>query len=190
MAIEHLLTVADYHDYVEHLPPDARAPELLNGRFAMAARPSRLHMRYAQGLFRMIDTYVREHHWQGEVLTEFEVVLDDHSIVIPDLAYLVEQSTLGRMTEERLYGAADMVCEIASPSTRLYDAQDKYLAYLRAGVREYWIIDPYRNPGEHFMLFERITTGTASGMPTFQRIEGGPENSRIFPGIVCDPKLL
>jgi Uma2 family endonuclease len=190
MVIEQLLNVADYDDYVRHLPPEAPLPELMNGRFVVVARPTRRHMHYAQQLFLAIDAYLRAHQRAGEILTEFEIVLDEHTVLVPDLAYIEANSPRGRMTEERLYGAPDLVCEILSPSTRVYDVQDKYLAYLRAGVREYWLVDPDGPAGERFILFARIEEGTASTKPAYRRIAGGPAAARILPGIALDTALL
>lgn len=190
MAIEQLYTVADYDDYVRRLPPEAPNTELMNGRLVVAARPLRRHARYQRELLGAINAYIREHQLPGEVLPEFEAVLDEHTLLVPDLAYIIEESPLGRMTEERLYGAPEWACEIASPSTRVYDAQEKYLAYLRAGVREYWLVDPDRPAGQRLLMFEHIEEGTASGKPTYQLIQGGPAASKLFPGINLDANLL
>jgi Uma2 family endonuclease len=43
-----------------------------------------------------------------------------------------------------IYGAPDFVLEVLSPSTRRKDMTIKLQKYLEAGVREYWIIDPYK----------------------------------------------
>jgi Uma2 family endonuclease len=190
VASKPLLTLTEYDAFVDALALDARVPELLNGDIVVAARLSRLHMRYAQAVFKMIDAYVDAHQVAGEILTEFEVALDDYSILIPDLAFVLEGSTLGQMTDDRLYGAPDLVVEIASPSTRDYDARDKFLAYLRAGVQEYWIVDPHQPPGQRFTLFERVVASRLPGRARYAPITGGLSASRIFPGITCDPKLL
>lgn len=137
-----------------------------------------------------MDTYIRTHQRAGEILTEFEMVLDEHSVLAPDVPYIEAESPLRPMTEERLYGAPDLACEIVSPSSRVYDAQDKYLAYLRVGVREYWLVDPDRSAGERFVLFERVAEGTVSTKPAYRRISGGPDASRIFPGITLEGELL
>ena len=42
-------------------------------------------------------------------------------------------------------GAPALVVEIASPSTKRRDRRQKRDLYARAGVREYWIIDPDAN---------------------------------------------
>lgn len=190
MAIEQLYTVAEYDDYVRRLPPEAPNTELINGRLVVAARPVRRHARYQRELLGAINTYIREHQLPGEVLPEFEVLMDEHTLLIPDLAYIIEDSPLGRMTEERLYGAPEWACEIASPSTRANDEQEKYLAYLRAGVREYWQVDPDRPAGQRFQLYERVEEGTISGKPTYRPFDGGPAASCLFPGIIIDANLL
>jgi Uma2 family endonuclease len=189
VAIERLRNVADYDDFVEQLPAEDPTPELMNGRYIMAARPSLRHMRYVRKLLKAIEAYVEAHPAEGEILLECEVVLDDFSIVIPDLAYALHPGGQARLEEERVYGAPDFICEVASPSTRAYDAQEKFLAYLRAGVREYWIVDPAALPGKRFTLFERVDD-PRSTMPTFRPLVGGPSASHIFPGIIVEASLL
>jgi Uma2 family endonuclease len=176
MAIEQLLTVTDYDDYVRSLPPDAPVPELINGRLVVAARPTRHHAYYLSELLIAINGYIKEHQYPGYIYPEFEVVLEEHAVIVPDLAYIVEDNPQGRLTDQRLYGAPD--------------EEDKYLAYLRAGVREYWLVDPDRPAGDRFRLFERVEQDTASGKPTFRRIQGKPDASRLFPDITLPEKLL
>ena len=45
-----------------------------------------------------------------------------------------------------------MVVEILSPSTRRHDRLTKYNLYQRAGVREYWIVDPTDKSVQVFTL--------------------------------------
>jgi Uma2 family endonuclease len=61
------------------------------------------------------------------------------------------------MTSQHLRGAPEMVVEIGSPGTRARDETIKRRLYERAGVTEYWSIDPeldvvrvYRRDGERF----------------------------------------
>jgi Uma2 family endonuclease len=192
MAIVQLLTIADYESLTERLAPELPTPELIDGSLIMpAARPSRRHMRYMRFILKSLESYIDAYQLKGEILLEFEVALDAHTILIPDIAYRSDDSTLGRMTEQRLYGAPDFVCEIASPSTRVTDAQEKYLAFLRAGVKEYWIVDPDNPAGKRFILYERVGGTANTDPPTFQEIAGNdPKQSRTFPGIQIDASLL
>ena len=47
-----------------------------------------------------------------------------------------------KLDERGVRGAPDLVVEILSDSTRRVDLLKKFDIYQRAGVREYWIVDP------------------------------------------------
>lgn len=59
----------------------------------------------------------------------------------PDLIFVARQHQ-HRLAPTFLDGPADLVVEIVSEDSRTRDRRDKYLEYQRAGVREYWLIDP------------------------------------------------
>ena len=49
-------------------------------------------------------------------------------------------------------GAPDLVMEILSPSTQRHDKLTKFNLYQRAGIREYWIVDPASKSVQVFVL--------------------------------------
>jgi Uma2 family endonuclease len=60
---------------------------------------------------------------------------------VPDLLFVAKARTdLLRLTY--LDGAPDLAIEITSPDSVSRDVRDKYFDYEKAGVREYWIINP------------------------------------------------
>ncbi len=62
-------------------------------------------------------------------------------MVQPDLIVVfAEHESI--VTRSRIVGAPDLLVEIVSPSNRRHDTVLKLELYRRAGVGEYWIVDP------------------------------------------------
>ncbi|MBZ0304592.1 MAG: Uma2 family endonuclease [Anaerolineae bacterium] len=61
----------------------------------------------------------------------------------PDLQIILNDN-LKNLTLTKMVGAADICIEIVSPESVARDYGDKFVEYEKAGVREYWIIDPTR----------------------------------------------
>jgi Uma2 family endonuclease len=53
---------------------------------------------------------------------------------------------------EQAYGPPDLVVEVISASTRRTDRVEKFVEYARAGVSEYWLVDPDAQAIEVFVL--------------------------------------
>ena len=59
----------------------------------------------------------------------------------PDLVFIANEN-LSRLTLKRFEGGPDLIIEVISPSSITEDRARKFIEYERAGVREYWLIDP------------------------------------------------
>jgi len=68
-------------------------------------------------------------------------ILDENNVYEPDVLHVAPDSQC-EIGEKRLVGAPDLVVEVLSPGTAKHDRQQKYEAYQRHGVREYWIVAP------------------------------------------------
>ena len=61
------------------------------------------------------------------------------TIVEPDIVVVCDES---KIDEKGCNGSPDLLVEIISPSDPSRDTFEKYQKYLKAKVKEYWIVDP------------------------------------------------
>jgi Uma2 family endonuclease len=59
---------------------------------------------------------------------------------------------LSKLDDRGCLGAPDLIIEILSPSTLKRDWNYKFNLYEKAGVREYWIVDPKAKMATVFLL--------------------------------------
>jgi len=60
-------------------------------------------------------------------------------VVEPDITIVCDSS---KLDEKGCKGSPDLVIEILSPSTGKNDKLIKFNKYEKAGVKEYWIVEP------------------------------------------------
>ena len=121
--------------------------EIIDGEAVMMAPPLRVHQKISMELSSQIHEFLRGK--RGEVFAApFAVRLfeengdrpeDVDTMVEPDITVVCDPDKLDKYGCK---GTPDMVIEILSPSTRRHDLAVKYRLYQRAGIREYWIVDP------------------------------------------------
>lgn len=133
------------------IPDDGIKYEVIDGVLYMSPAPRFPH----QSICNLIATYLTMHvqfTGLGRVLpAPFDVELSFHTVVQPDVLVLLNES-LGQLTESHLIGKPDLVVEVASPSTAKYDRKQKRAVYERAGVREYWLVEPNQQTVEVLIL--------------------------------------
>ena len=146
-----------YGDYVTW--DDDERWELIDGvPYNMSPAPSVAHQSILMDLGKQFAVYL-----QGKDCkvfpAPFDVRLtesdesDDHveTVVQPDLSIICDKRTLDKAGYR---GAPDLVVEILSPWTAQKDVKIKFTRYERAGVREYWIVDPVGKTVQVFTLGE------------------------------------
>jgi Uma2 family endonuclease len=145
-----------YDDFVQ-LPDDGLRHELIDGEHYVTPSPNTKHQRVSVRLVLLIGGWL-EAHPTGQIFhAPFDVVFSDFDIVEPDLLYLSSRRASEVVTAQHVRGVPELVVEIGSPSTRRRDETIKRRLYERAGVDEYWIVDPeidvvrvYRRDGDLF----------------------------------------
>ena len=127
--------------------PDDERAEIINGEPVMMAPPTTAHQLISGEIFRQLANYlegkkcraipapsaVRLFEKDGEAPEDIDTMVE------PDISIVCDTTKLDK---HGCKGAPDMVVEILSPSTQRHDRLVKLGLYQRAGVREYWIVDP------------------------------------------------
>lgn len=121
--------------------------EIINGKAFLMATPSRIHQEICFEIGRQLGNYL-----EGKPCrvypAPFGVRLfeqngnrpeDVDTVVEPDISVVCDRSKLDRYGCK---GAPDLIIEVLSPSTQRHDQLVKLNLYQRAGVKEYWIVDP------------------------------------------------
>lgn len=132
-------TVADYLA----MPEEFRG-ELIDGVICDMAAPTFDHQKIAGEIYRQIANYIMDNGGECEAgMSPIDVQLDrdDKTIVQPDVLILCDRE---KLLKGRVFGAPDFVLEVVSLSTKRKDYFKKLMKYENAGVREYWILDPYK----------------------------------------------
>lgn len=123
--------------------PEGERAELIDGELYMMASPSTIHQLLATELLVEIANYIKSNKGNCKVFTPIGVFLhnDDSTYLEPDIVVICEKD---KLDNKGCHGAPDWAIEIVSPSSKKMDYVLKLAEYQKAGVREYWIVDPLK----------------------------------------------
>src|SRR5262245_38899584 len=145
-----------YDDFVL-FPDDGKRHELIDGEHYVTPSPDVRHQSIIGNLHFLIRLWLESHPVGRIFLSPLDVVFSDFDVVEPDLLYLSNERAAQVLTPLHARGVPELVVEIASNGTRKRDEMIKRQLYERAGVPEYWLIDPqidvirvYRREHERF----------------------------------------
>ena len=142
-----------YEDYLR-IEDDNRY-EIYRGELIMVAAPSSWHQRFSRNLEFLMWSYVKE-KGLGEVFyAPIDVILAEDEVYQPDIVF-VSKGRADIVKERGIFGAPDLVVEIISPSTALYDTMDKREVYENHGIAEFWVVNPDERAIEIFVLKENV----------------------------------
>ncbi|WP_330364419.1 Uma2 family endonuclease [Butyrivibrio sp. XPD2002] len=130
-------TLDDYYA----LPDDQRV-ELIDGVFYDMSAPYTTHQFIALGIFSQIKNYINSKKGKCIPLAapcDVQLDKDDKTMVQPDVMIICDRD---KIVKQKVYGAPDFVVEVLSDSTKKKDMTLKLSKYEKAGVKEYWIVDP------------------------------------------------
>lgn len=131
------MTLQEYEDMGEGI-----SGELINGRFYAMSGVSPIHQRIVVYLLMTIGSYIKSKKDSCEVFTaplDVKLFENEDTILQPDVLVVCDPK---KITDKRVEGAPDLAIEVVSSSNPGHDYIRKLDLYMKAGVREYWIVDP------------------------------------------------
>lgn len=147
-----------FDEYLSWVGPERY--ELVDGEAYLLAAPSPTHQEIQIAISAQIWNYLEGKKKCKAYPAPFDVRLFEQegdspenvdTVVQPDITLVCD---LSRLDEHGYRGAPDMLLEILSPSTRRYDRLTKLELYQRAGVKEYWIVNPDEQTAQVYLLDE------------------------------------
>lgn len=139
-----------YDDYKSLPFSETEQYELLGGEIVMVPSPGFRHQRISWELEYRLSQHVRDLRLGIVADAPLDVVLGeggDREVAQPDVLF-ISHERIEIIHDDEVRGAPDLVVEILSPSTADYDRGYKRTLYARAGVGEYWIVDPQTETAE------------------------------------------
>jgi Uma2 family endonuclease len=128
------------YDDLFSLPSDGKRYEIIEGELYETPSSTRAHARVIINLIALLLPIAAR--LRGQLFTApLDVFVPGGDPVQPDLILLLPD-TAARVEMRGVVGAPNLIVEIISPSNRGHDQLTKRALYARAGVQEYWIVDP------------------------------------------------
>ena len=126
--------------------------ELIDGIAYAMAVPSPLHQKVSKKIFRQLDNFLLGkpcEAYYAPLAVRLNADDFDDTVVEPDLLVVCDES---KIDIRGIKGAPDLIIEILSPFNTKHDTDRKFGQYQKAGVKEYWIVDPVRRTVEAYVL--------------------------------------
>ena len=122
-------------------PEEMRRRELVWGTVREPPSPYVSHQRVITRIATLLDAHVRQQDLGTVLVAPMDVILDQANalVVQPDVMF-ISRARAG-VIRDFVWGAPDLVIEIASRGTTGYDRTTKLGWYRQFDVRECWLVD-------------------------------------------------
>lgn len=155
----------------EFLENDVDGYEYVKGELVPMSPPTRIHSKVSVNVIRHLDRYVRENQL-GEVHVEATFQVGERALK-PDVAFM-PTSRLDGDENKGFPIPPDLAIEVVSPTDVQWRVVDKAFAYLNAGTRLVWVLDPrsktvtvYRSENDMALLTREHTLTSGDVVPGF-----------------------
>ena len=152
-----------YADYKEWELAEGERYELIYGKAYAMLTPNLRHQDVLGSITTQFYNFLRGKPIKvilGPIVVRLFYAEDDSddTVVQPDMIVICDEKKRG---PEGCRGAPDLVAEVLSPSNTAIEMERKFRLYRKAGVKEYWIIDPENNSLKVYLFQDnKILTGS------------------------------
>jgi len=140
-----------YDDFLR-LPDDGIRYEIIDGVLYMTNAPDPEHQYAVVEILGELRNFVKANNLGVVYTAPIEVHLPGIAQPVQPDVLFVAQARREIIKPKFIEGAPDLIVEVLSQSTTRLDRRVKFDAYERAGVREYWIVNPKLHSIEVYSL--------------------------------------
>lgn len=133
--------------------PEGTNVQLIQNQFVMSPAASTTHQKICLKIAKQLDDFTDQHKLGEVFIAPCDVFLNSENAYQPDICY-VAATNLKIVKEKGIYGAPDIIIEVLSISNNQYDKTSKKEEYQKAGVKEYFIVDPFEKSVSHLFLVQ------------------------------------
>jgi Uma2 family endonuclease len=156
-------------------PPDHSKIELIAGVLYMTPPPEKPHNEAASRLNELLSDYLIKTGHKGRLyFPRTGISITPNTWLEPDLFY-ISAETKAQITG-RYLTTADLVIEIISPGSAIYDRNTKADTYAALGVKELWLVDEFEG-----LIEVRVLKGDSYESHVFERDDRF--TSTVLPGL-------
>lgn len=147
-----------YEDY-KRLPDDGRRYEIIDGVLYASTAPTFDHQYTVMRLAFFLSDFVIQHQLGIVMKAPFEVHLPGIARPVQPDVFFITAAHLPSLGATSFTGTPELIAEVLSLSTARTDRVVKFSAYERAGVCEYWLVDPCAHSVEVYSRSEEGVYG-------------------------------
>ncbi len=169
--------------------PENERWEIIDGVPYMQAAPSPIHQEVLNNINVQFHNYlvgkpckVYPAPFCVRITNGSENNEDIKKVFEPDISIVCNKS---KIDEKGCLGAPDLIVEVMSPSSVKMDRVEKFNSYEKAGVKEYWIVEPQGKIVSVFVLQSNSRYGRPEIYTEDQKI-----TVSIFPDLTVDLSMV
>lgn len=173
-----------FEEFLDWALKQERRVEWADGEVIYLSPVSNRHDEITTFLITLLNIYVKWKNLGRVFHEEFLVKLPGIGRSrLPDIFFVASENA-DRVRNTYLEGAPDLAVEVVSLDSIDRDRREKRGEYARAGVREYWIVDPLENEVIFYRLSEK------GKYKVVEPDERGRFESAVIPGLWIDVEWL